>query len=120
MLAFATNALLARMALGEGTIDAISYTLIRLAAGALVLLPLAAALFGRRQPLRPDWLAALALVTYMVAFSFAYLSLGAGVGALLQAGSIQLTMLLGGLWAWCSGIRVRPRCLKPAGACCCG
>lgn len=50
MIAFAANALLCRMALGEGMIDAASFTLIRLGSGALVLLPLAVLRSERRTP----------------------------------------------------------------------
>jgi drug/metabolite transporter (DMT)-like permease len=37
---------------------------------------------------------ALCLCTYMIFFSFAYLSLGAGTGALILFGSVQLTMFV--------------------------
>lgn len=105
MIAFATNSLLCRMALGEGMIDAASFTLIRLGSGALVLLPLV--LLARRAPTpaRPDWIAPVAMSVYMICFSFAYLALGAGTGALILAGSIQMTMLIAGLR---SGERLRP------------
>jgi drug/metabolite transporter (DMT)-like permease len=76
MIAFAANTLLCRMALGEGVIDAASFTLIRLDSGALVLLPLV--LLARRAPTpaRPDWIAPVAMSVSMICFSFAYLALG--------------------------------------------
>ncbi|RKT47625.1 hypothetical protein [Thiocapsa rosea] len=105
MIAFAANSLLCRMALGEGMIDAASFTLIGLGSGALVLLPLAALARRAATPARPDWVAAAAMSVYMICFSFAYLALGAGPGALILAGSIQMTMLIAGLRA---GERLRP------------
>ncbi|NCF62590.1 MAG: EamA family transporter [Gammaproteobacteria bacterium] len=94
MLAFAANSLLCRMALGEGLIDAASFTSARVISGAvtlsLILLPR-----WRMQGRAPvDWRAAAMLFTYMAFFSFAYLSLSAGTGALLLFGAVQLTMFV--------------------------
>jgi drug/metabolite transporter (DMT)-like permease len=94
LLAFAANSLFCRLALGHGTIDAGSFTFVRLAAGALVLLAIN---LGRRP--RPagvftcNGLSASALFIYAGAFSLAYRQLSAGTGALLLFGSVQLTML---------------------------
>jgi len=97
MCAFAANSLLARVALAEPLIDAASFTAVRLISGALLLY----ALTQRRAPDAPevprDWLASAMLFLYAVAFSFAYLSLSAGTGALILFGAVQLTMLAGGL-----------------------
>ena len=41
-----------------------------------------------------SWLSAALLFLYAITFSFAYLSLSAGTGALLLFGSVQLTMLI--------------------------
>ncbi|MFN3444000.1 MAG: EamA family transporter, partial [Rhizobium rosettiformans] len=86
MLAFAANSLLAREALGTLSIEAAGYTAVRIMSGALVLYGLM-----RRQgvsqasgPSLPgDWPAAAALFVYAIAFSAAYLSLGAATGALI-------------------------------------
>lgn len=91
MIAFAANSLLGRMALGPPLIDAASYTAIRIVSGA-VMLALVTAPHARRGPLRPNWPAVAALSCYMVFFSFAYVSLAAGTGALLLFGAVQLTM----------------------------
>ncbi len=91
MIAFAANSLLCRMALGQNLIDAASFTSIRIIAGAATL-GLIVALKTRDTTLRPDWPAVAALFGYMVFFSFAYVSLNAGTGALLLFGSVQLTM----------------------------
>lgn len=99
MLAFAANSLLCRIALQEGSIDPASFGAIRLAAGAAALV-----LVMRLQP-RPraeragDWPAAAMLFLYVAGFSFAYLLLPAGSGALILFGTVQLTMLAAGLLA---------------------
>ncbi|GGF36105.1 hypothetical protein GCM10011321_28900 [Youhaiella tibetensis] len=96
MIAFAANSVLARLALGARSIDALGYTGIRLAAGALTLLALHA-LRERRRGARPtiagNWSGAGALFGYAIAFSLAYLLLGAGNGALILFATVQLTML---------------------------
>jgi drug/metabolite transporter (DMT)-like permease len=79
---------------------------VRIGAGALTLLALAAPL-ARGAPWRAgSWGSALALFGYAAAFSYSYLRIGAGTGALLLFGSVQATMLLAGLRA---GERLRPR-----------
>src|SRR5437870_11807497 len=47
--------------------------------------------------IRGNWLSALALFAYTAAFSFAYVNLSAGTGALLLFGAVQATMILWGL-----------------------
>ncbi len=91
MLAFAANSLLTRQALGEGAIDAASFGALRVVSGA-VMLAIILALRGNRQPGQGGWRAALGLIAYIVGFSFAYLSLAAGTGALILFGVVQLTM----------------------------
>jgi drug/metabolite transporter (DMT)-like permease len=93
MLAFAANSLLCRMALGQNLIDPASFTSIRIVAGAATL-GIIVALSSRDTKLRPDWPAIAALFGYMMFFSFAYISLNAGTGALLLFGSVQLTMFV--------------------------
>ena len=103
---FAANSLLCRTALRPGLIDAASFTAVRLASGALVLLLLAAPGL-RAAPVRPgSWGSAAALFGYAIAFSYAYLRIGAGAGALLLFGSVQVTMLIAG---WKGGERLAPR-----------
>lgn len=108
LCAFAANSLLCRWALAEPSIDAASFTTIRLLTGALALWLLLAWLGGERPPPRPGrhWLPAAMLFAYAIAFSLAYLSLSAGTGALILFGGVQLTMLLAG---WRSGERPMPR-----------
>ena len=91
MLAFAANSLLCRLALGQELIDAASFTSVRMIAGAIMLAVLTIPQW-RKSPLTFNWAAVAALSCYMVFFSFAYLSLSAGSGALLLFGAVQLTM----------------------------
>lgn len=100
MLAFAANSILCRLALGDGQIDAASYTSVRLASAVIVL---AIIVVSRDRGVdRSDinlW-SALALYGYIVFFSFAYLTLATGTGALILFGTVQLTMFA---WALKSG-----------------
>jgi len=99
MVAFASNSLLCRLALQHAAIDAASFSSIRLVSGAVVLAVLARATAGRAPPARADWAAATMLFLYVAFFSFAYLTLSAGTGALILFGAVQLTMLAAGLRA---------------------
>jgi drug/metabolite transporter (DMT)-like permease len=97
MLAFAGNSLLCRIALRDTSIDAASFTSIRLASGALVLWILLRS--GGKQPLAAgSWPMAAMLFAYAVCFSFAYRDLTAATGALLLFGAVQLTMTVYGLF----------------------
>lgn len=97
LIAFAANSLLARAALGGHTIDAASFTAIRLASGAAVLMVLFRVQGGAVARLPGSWASAAALLVYALAFSFAYLRLGAAVGALILFGAVQTSMLLWGV-----------------------
>ncbi|MBC9249864.1 hypothetical protein A9179_06200 [Pseudomonas alcaligenes] len=103
MLAFAGNSLLCRAALRDSALDPASFTAIRLCSGALVLALLV--LLRRQGPLRGDWRSALALFGYAAGFSFAYVELDAGSGALILFGAVQASMLG---YGWLHGERLRP------------
>jgi len=92
MIAFAANSLLCRLALGEDLADAASFTTIRVAAGAITLALILWPRWRSRGRAPVDLRSAAMLFTYMAFFSFAYLSLSAGTGALLLFGAVQLTM----------------------------
>lgn len=97
MLAFAGNSLLCRAALHGGSgIDAASFTLIRIVAGAATLW-LIVRLRDGRSALAGNWPSAFALFAYAAAFSFAYVGLTAATGALLLFGAVQATMIGVGL-----------------------
>jgi drug/metabolite transporter (DMT)-like permease len=107
LLAFAANSLLARLALRSGSMDAASFTAVRLAAGALALGLLVRSRGGGRParaaatPVGP-----LALFAYAAAFSFAYVRIGAAAGALILFGAVQMTMVG---WGVARGERPGPR-----------
>ncbi|MBT8350059.1 MAG: DMT family transporter [Deltaproteobacteria bacterium] len=95
LIAFAANSVLCRLALGERTIDASGFTVIRLLAGAMVLLAIIS-IKGNKTDLvtKGSWSASLMLFLYAITFSFAYITLNTGTGALILFGSVQITMIL--------------------------
>ena len=93
MVAFAANSVLCRLALGAGLIDASSFATVRTVSGA-VMLGVALMLRSGKPQAKPDWRSVITLYLYMVFFSFAYLSLSAGTGALVLFGAVQLTMFI--------------------------
>jgi drug/metabolite transporter (DMT)-like permease len=99
MFAFAANSLLCRQALQQQSIDAASFGSVRLLSGALVLWAIVRWRVGPAVKPRSDWLAAAMLWAYVAAFSFAYITLPAGSGALILFGAVQLTMFSAGLAA---------------------
>ncbi|MEZ5999103.1 MAG: DMT family transporter [Hyphomonas sp.] len=113
MVAFAANSILNRFALAGGAIDPGSFAAVRLASGTSALLALIAlrrtkwAVWSPRRPA-----AALALATYMIGFSFAYITLGASVGALILFGGVQVVMFAGALTR-----RERIGAMRVLGAC---
>jgi drug/metabolite transporter (DMT)-like permease len=98
LVAFAANSLLCRLALGGEQIDAATYTSLRLLSGAVTLWAIVA--FSSRRSSHPrvggSWVSAAMLFLYAAAFSFAYLTLDAGTGALILFGAVQVTMILAG------------------------
>ena len=114
LLGFAANSILCRLALGSGSVDAATFTLIRLASGALALLALHAVVNRRRAEdsrdappssanappsTRDRWISAALLFLDAGPFSFAYISLGVATGALILFPSAQLTLLVGAILA---------------------
>lgn len=88
------NSVLCRLALGHAAIDAASFSTVRLASGAVVLLLITAA--SKRNlsfVSSSNWISAALLFLYAVAFSLAYINLSAATGALILFGSVQATML---------------------------
>jgi len=95
MIAFASNSLLNRLALGQDAIDATSYTTIRLVSGSMMLFLIASLQRKDNEPvLRGSWFSAVFLFLYAITFSYAYLSLSTGTGALILFGSVQITMIV--------------------------
>ena len=98
MMAFAGNSLLCRVALQQTSIDAASFTTIRLLSGAVMLWLIARLRSGANSG-KGNWWSAFALFVYAACFSFAYIGLAAATGALLLFGAVQVTMIGRGLWA---------------------
>jgi drug/metabolite transporter (DMT)-like permease len=121
LVAFASNSILCRLALGAREIDAASFTLVRLVSGAVMLLLIRAAVARRAAPKTltaaktlttatpGPWLPAALLFIYAAPFSFAYIRLSAGTGALILFACVQATMLIGAIrsgerFQWLEGI----------------
>lgn len=98
MMGFAANSVLCRLALAGQHIDPMTFSLIRVASGAVVLLGLF--LYSKSSQTKVQWSLknAFFLAVYILAFSYAYLQIDAGIGALLLFGVVQLTMVLYGYW----------------------
>lgn len=96
MTAFAANSILCRMALKATAIDPATFTTIRLLSGATVLWLIVRVRTGG-DAVAGSWRSAFSLFAYATAFSFAYVSLSAGTGALILFGAVQATMILYGL-----------------------
>ena len=94
LVAFAANSVLGRLGLVEGGIGAGSFALIRLLSGSLVLV----LIVGGRPALKAStWIGGAMLFFYAAFFSYAYIALPSGTGALLLFAMVQLTMLGAGL-----------------------
>ncbi len=92
--AFASNALLCRVALFNHSIDPATFSDIRLLAGGAALLVLTKLRPEHAPQSRPDWVSATALGIFVILFSLSYLSLGVSVGALVLFGTVQLTIFI--------------------------
>jgi drug/metabolite transporter (DMT)-like permease len=103
MTAFAGNSLLCRLALKQTAIDAATFTLVRIVSGAVALGLILSLRSGGSLRKAGSWFSASMLFLYAAAFSFAYLTLPAGTGALLLFGAVQATMIF---WAWQGGERL--------------
>lgn len=104
LIAFAGNSVLCRLALSDSSIHPASFTSIRLLSGALTLLLLVWLSNLAKDDdltkgqanisLKKNWAAPVMLFAYAALFSFAYITLDTGVGALILFGSVQITMVL--------------------------
>jgi drug/metabolite transporter (DMT)-like permease len=106
LIAFAANSVLCRLALGNNVIDASSFTIIRLLAGAIVLFCIVLFSKGKTSTTsKGNLLSSFMLFLYAITFSFAYLSLDTGTGALILFGAVQITIIIHTLL---SGNKLRP------------
>ncbi|PML55263.1 DMT family transporter [Vibrio lentus] len=114
LVAFAANSVLCRWALMDQTIDPLSFSIVRIISGAftlLILLTLSSSAKRKQDKAvnntsmytkirsQFDLTAIVALLVYMFGFSFAYLTLGAGLGALVLFVAVQFTMIAAHLLA---------------------
>jgi len=99
MVAFAANSLLCRLALAPGLIDPPSFATLRVLAGALTLGLIVIPRWRAEHRANTDRIAVAALFAYMICFSYAYVSLAAGTGALILFGAAQLAMFVSALRA---------------------
>jgi drug/metabolite transporter (DMT)-like permease len=98
LIAFASNSIICRIALREFSIDAGSFSAVRLLSGAMALWLLLIFSGYRKQPeYNGSWLSATMLFLYAFAFSFAYVELSVGTGALILFSGVQITMISTGV-----------------------
>lgn len=113
MVAFASNSVLNRMAVDIGGIDPSSFAVIRVVAGAVALCMILT-VRGGGLPIfaRGRGIGAVSLAAYMIGFSLAYVTLDAGMGALILFGTVQVSMFG---WGALTGTRPTLRQLGGAG-----
>ena len=98
MTAFAANSIITRLALSSNLIGPSNFALIRAGSAALVLVLLVLFIHKKIPKFKINSIiSALALVGYLVGFSFAYLSINTGMGALILFGGSMIVMFTGAL-----------------------
>src|SRR5262245_38711528 len=102
MVAFASNSLFCRLALKQTAIDPATFTSLRILSGTVALW-LVTKIRRISSNKSGNWPSAFALFIYAAAFSFAYVTLSAGTGALLLFGAVQVTMIV---WGFHTGERL--------------
>ena len=94
LIAFAFNSILCRLALRGEEADAAGFTAVRLVSGAVMLIVISYFFSKKKGTLSSgSWSSAFFLFAYAICFSFAYLGLTAGTGALILFGAVQMTMI---------------------------
>lgn len=98
LIAFAGNSVLCKIALGESKIDPASFTFVRLASAAITL-GILIFIFRRKEwhTDKPEWKSIALLFGYALPFSYAYVYLDTGTGALILFGAVQTAMFLGAI-----------------------
>ena len=95
LIAFAANSVLCRKALGENRIDASGFTIIRLLSGIIMLVILLSfSKTKKNTETKSSWFSGGMLFLYAATFSFAYITLDTGTGALILFASVQITIIL--------------------------
>lgn len=98
MVAFAANSVLNKIGITDGGMDPLGFATVRLWSGATVLAVLVA-LRGAPKEEVGSVIGTVSLLVYMLGFSVAYVTLDAGVGALILFGVVQITMFGVAVWA---------------------
>ncbi|WP_419678275.1 DMT family transporter [Aliarcobacter lanthieri] len=95
LLFFASNSVLARMAISTQNIDAFSFTFLRIASAMLVLFVI---FFYKNKnlkiSLKTNYLSGFMFFLYAICFSYSYINMLAGVGTLILFAVVQLTMII--------------------------
>jgi drug/metabolite transporter (DMT)-like permease len=95
LLFFSTSSVLGRAALVNNSIDAYSFTFFRLFFGALTLVFI---LYFKEKRLNltltKNWHSSFMLFLYAICFSYSYINLDAGLGALILFAVVQLTLII--------------------------
>ncbi len=95
LIAFAGNSILCRIALDGNEIDAASFTSIRLLSGIITLIVIYKLINPSPKKIsKGSWSASFMLFIYAITFSYGYITLETGTGALILFTSVQITMLL--------------------------
>jgi len=96
MVAFAANSIFCRLALSDSSNSPVSFTLLRLLSGTILLLFFFFKVRSSEsiKPNAKNSLAAITLFAYALFFSLAYVQLNTGTGALILFASVQLTMMV--------------------------
>ena len=98
MTAFATNSIITRLALSSNLIGPSNFALLRAGSAALILVLLVLFIQKKIPKFKINSIiSSLALVGYLVGFSFAYLTINTGVGALILFGGSMIVMFTGAL-----------------------
>lgn len=91
----ATNSILCKLALLNNSIDAYSFTLIRLLSACITLVILVKIKYKKIElNLKTNYLSGFVLFLYAITFSYAYLHLDAGLGTLILFAAVQLSMII--------------------------
>jgi len=95
LLFFSSNSLLNKAALSSHLMDPYSFTLLRLLSGAVMLVMI---IYFKDKKIsfnpKKNWLSSFMLFVYAISFSYAYLSLDAGIGALILFAMVQITLII--------------------------
>jgi drug/metabolite transporter (DMT)-like permease len=94
LFAFASNSILCRLALGQGAVDAATFTTVRLVSGAATLLIIAFSTGRVNRRGAGSWMSGMMLFIYAICFSLAYIDLSIATGALILFCAVQLTMII--------------------------